>query len=346
MAFPKQIKKYLPLSPVKTLLERREQMLEEIQENGTYLPKSVLHADLDKGMLDFVKEDLKMTFDGSVIPAIDKIITNQNWTQFTSTWDFQDLDNNITLPFITTVRTPEVKYGSNPSTKYNIPNRREFLWATVPTWDGQRKGVDVYKIPQPVPVDVVYNVKFFANRMRELNEFNKLVMQKFTSRQAYTQIKGNYIPIILEDISDESVKDLEKRKYYIQSYKFTMLGILIDEDEFQVSPAITRQITMFETQTKNRSRYVTEYPAKPNFFDLNINFVSGVTILSEVFRYSADIKIQSTTNVTSYSVYINNNYVGDDIQTIQINDGDLLRIEVTKVDITQASEIKTTAYLV
>mgnify|MGYP003353741890 CR=1 FL=1 len=32
-----------------------------INKDGTYLPKSLLHADLDRGFLDFVKEDLKMT---------------------------------------------------------------------------------------------------------------------------------------------------------------------------------------------------------------------------------------------------------------------------------------------
>jgi len=39
MALPKKIKKHLPLSPEKILLERREELLEQIQEDGTYLPK-------------------------------------------------------------------------------------------------------------------------------------------------------------------------------------------------------------------------------------------------------------------------------------------------------------------
>jgi hypothetical protein len=75
-------------------------------------------------------------------------------------------------------------------------------------------------------------------------------------------------------------------------------------------------------------------------------FVSGNTQLSEVFRYSANIVIQSTVNVSSYSVYINNNYVGDDIETIQINDGDLLRIDVIKNDNNLESTINSVAYLV
>lgn len=409
MALPKKIKKHLPLIPEKVGRDRRQEMLDDITDDGTFLPKGVLHADLDLGMLDFVKDRLQLVVSEKKVPTINKIITNQNWSQFTETWNFQDLDNNVSLPFIATVRMPEVKYGTFQGGAANIPDRRQFFYYTVPTWDGQRKGADVYKIPQPIPVDITYNVKIFCNRMRELNEFNKIVMQTFTSKQAYQQIKGHYIPIVLDDVSDESAKDLEKRKYYIANYKFTMKGLLIDEEEFQISPAITRQVTMFEVDTKVKSRRVTIEPPKPNFFDLDINFLSGVTQLSEVFRYSVDLKVTNqenlincynvtysaitNTNLTytncsgnsvtlslttgntnticvkggtipsftnptgvtynngsycasAYSVYINNNYVGDNLDLIQINDGDTLLIISYKDDITKAAKISTTAYLV
>ena len=75
MAFPKKIKKDIKLTPDKILLQRREQLLEYIQEDGTYLPKSVLHADLDRGMLDFVKDDLEMVADGKTVNPVDLIIT-------------------------------------------------------------------------------------------------------------------------------------------------------------------------------------------------------------------------------------------------------------------------------
>jgi hypothetical protein len=49
---------------------------------------------------------------------------------------------------------------------------------------------------------------------------------------------------------------------------------------------------------------------------------------------------------SSYSVFINNNYLGDNVQVIQINNGDTLKIIVYKDDITQNSIIKTNAVLV
>jgi hypothetical protein len=345
MALPKKIKNYLPLTPEKVGRERRQQMLDDITDHGTFLPKGVLHADLDKGMLEFVKETLQLVVDEKTVPTVNKIITNQNWSQFVETWNFQDLDNNVSLPFIATVRMPEVKYGTFQGGAANIPNRRQFFYYTVPTWDGQRKGATVYKIPQPIPVDITFNVKLFCNRMRELNDFNKVVMQTFTSKQAYTQIKGHYIPITLESVGDESAKDLEKRKYYISNYKFLMQGILIDEEEFQVSPAVTRQVSLFEVDFKTKARYAKGDPKRPNFFDLNINFITGQTQLSEVFRYTADLKVNSTDNVDTYSVYINNNYVGDDFSPIQVTDHDLVRFEVVKIDNNQEAFINTTAYL-
>lgn len=346
MALPKKIKNYLPLTPEKVGRERRQQMLDDVTEHGTFLPKGVLHADLDRGMLDFVKDTLQLVVDEKTVPTIDKIITNQNWSQFVESWNFQDLDSNVSLPFIATVRMPEVKYGTFQGGAANIPNRRQFFYYTVPTWDGQRKGADVYKIPQPIPVDITFNIKLFCNRMRELNEFNKIVMQTFTSKQAYTQIKGHFIPITLDSVADESAKDLEKRKYYIANYTFVMKGLLIDEEEFQISPAITRQVTMFEVDTKTRGRKVTPQPPRPNSFDLDLTFVSGVTQLSEVYRYTVDLKIGEISNVSSYSVYLNGNYVGDNLTTIQITNGDTFLITVIKIDNTQSATIKTTAYLV
>ena len=346
MAFPKKIKKDLKLTPDKILLDRRKELLEFIQEDGTYLPKSVLHADLDRGMLDFVRDDLQMVADGKTVNPIDIITTTQNWSQFTETWNFQDLDKSIKPPFIATVRQPDVKYGSNPSLQYTIPNRKQFYYAKVPTWDGQRKGMDIYKIPQPVPVDITYNVKIFCTKMRHLNEFNKLVLQKFSSRQSYTFVKGHYVPLILNNVSDESVLDIEKRKYYIQNYEFLMMGFLIDEKEFEVLPAITRALTMYEVETGNKSRRVKKEPSNPQNFDFDILFREGVTQLSEVYNYTADISILETENVRDYSIYINNDFVGDDVSLIQINTNDTLKLVVNKIDDNKKSILKSRSRLI
>ena len=67
MALPEKQKKHLPLIPLKVGRERRQEMLDDIQEKGTYLPKGVLHADLDGGMLEFVRESLKLMVDSKLL---------------------------------------------------------------------------------------------------------------------------------------------------------------------------------------------------------------------------------------------------------------------------------------
>jgi len=345
MPLPKKIKKNIPLTFSKTLFERRQELVDKINKDGTYLPKSLLHADLDKGFLDFVKEDLKTVVTGKIIPIVDIIITTQNWSQFTETWNFQNIDKNVEPPFITVVRIPEVKFGTNPALLYNIPNRRQYFYAQVPTWDGQRHGMDIYKIPQPVPVDITYQVKIICNRMRELNQFNKVVLEKFSSRQAYAVIKGHYIPIIMNNISDESVMELEKRKYYIQNYEFTMLGFLMDEDEFEVSPAVSRvlQVVEFEQGTTKKQKKILIDNKKVS---TDAIFVVGNNTVTQLFDYTTDLSLGETSNIDSFDVFINNDYYGSDISEIQLNTNDVLKLVVTKSDNTQEGKINLTSLVI
>ena len=339
MPLPKKIKKNIPLTESKTLLPRRQELVDKINQDGTFLPKSLLHADLDGGFLDFVKNELKLVVDGKTVPVVDILITTQNWAQFTETWNFQNLDKNVEPPFISIVRVPEVKYGTNPAVLHNIPNRRQYFYAQVPTWDGNRQGMDIYKIPQPIPVDITYQVKIVCNRMRELNQFNKIILEKFASIQAYQTIKGHYIPIKNTGISDESVMDVEKRKYYIQSYDFLMMGFLIDENEFEVSPAVTRILKVIEFEPNSTKRQ-KRLPSNNSNTNSVVIFPPNVITLSQVFNYVVDINIGELVNVDSYDVYINSDFYGTDVTSIQINSGDVLRFDVIKLDVNTQSTIE------
>lgn len=346
MGFPKKIKKDINLTPYRTLYPRRVELLDKINEHGTFLPKSILHADLDRGFLDFVKNDLQVVTEGKIIPTVDIIITTQNWSQFTQTWNFQDLDKNVSPPFISVVRAPEIKYGSNPALLYTIPNRRQFYYASVPSFDGDRINVDVYKIPQPVPVDIKYSLKIICNRMRELNNLNKIILQKFSSRQAYTTIKGHYIPIIMDNVSDESVMDVERRKYYIQSYDFTMLGFLIDEDEFEVKPGVERVVQLYETVGGNPGGRKRKRDNNPSTYPVTIDFVDENTMVIQKFYDKVNLSWISSENVDSYDVYIDGEYYGNNVSTIQVNGGDVLKFEINKTQELQSSQLLFTATLV
>ena len=329
MALPKShpIKPSIPLNYPKTLLPRREEIKDMITKDGTYLPKSLLHADLDKGFLEFVKEKFNITSEGKKIPVVDIIITTQNWSQFVETWDFQNIDKNIEPPFLTIIRNPEVKYGNNPAVMYNIPNRRMYYYMEVPTWDGNRKGADIYKIPQPVPADFKYTVAIVCNRMREVNTLNQRVLETFASRQAYQVINGHYIPIINDGFADESVLDLEKRKYYIQKYDFTMMGFLIDENEFEVFPALSRTLQVFEVDQRTiKRKQKRQQPVELE--RIVFAYPNSATTQQINFEYTCNLYFEDSKNVDVYSVFINDSYYGDDVTLIQVTTGDIIRIDI------------------
>lgn len=328
MAIPKKsVKPSIPLNYPKTLLPRREQIKDMITKDGTYLPKSLLHADLDRGFLDFVKEKFNIVSEGKKIPVVDILITTQNWSQFVETWDFQNIDKNIEPPFITVIRNPEVKYGNNPAVMYNIPNRKMYYYMEVPTWDGNRKGADIYKIPQPVPADFKYTVAIICNRMRDLNTLNQRVLETFASKQAYQVINGHYIPIINDAFADESVMDLEKRKYYIQKYDFTMMGFLIDEEQFEVSPAISRTFQVIETDQRNiKRKQKKQSPIELEV--IKLQYLNNITTQERYFEYTCNLLFDQSVNIEEFSVYINEQYYGDNVESIQINTNDMLRIDI------------------
>jgi hypothetical protein len=293
-----------------------------------------------------VKNELRVVVDGKVVPVVDILITTQNWAQFTQTWNINDLDKNVSVPVITTVRSPEVKYGTLPSLQYTIPNRKQFFYAMVPNWDNGVRGMDVYTIPQPVPVDIKFSIKIICNRMRELNSFNKVVVEKFSSRQAYTVIKGHYIPIIMDDLQDESVTEIEKRKYYIQSYNFTMMGFLMDENEFQVSPGVSRTFTLLETNQRSakikKNRRALDNTSN---FDLVLDFPFGENNFTQEFKYPANLKSVGLDNIDTYDVLINGLFYGSNIfdnvdGVIRLNSDDVLSITVQKTDNTIPAKIQ------
>ena len=118
-----------------------------------------------------------------------------------------------------------------------------------------------------------------------------------------------------------------------------MLGYLIDEDEFEVKPAIQRITQLIEIDTTTRRQKIDKYPKNPDEFPSEFVFVSGNTTLVDMIDFTANMSLVGTDNIDTYDVYINDDYYGSDVSLIQITTNDILRIEVTKNNNTQESKI-------
>ena len=176
---PKGFRTNINIKPTKIGLERREEILEGIESKGTFLPKGVDIESMDQTFVEYLNSDkgLSITIDENKVPVI--FLTIQRWSEFSQTWQFADKYKNIELPFITIVRKPDIQEGQNQAGLWNIPGNRTYTYMKVPTWDGTRKGIDLYKVPQPTPVDISYEVRLFSNRMKDLNKFSSLMRRTF-----------------------------------------------------------------------------------------------------------------------------------------------------------------------
>mgnify|MGYP003350614790 CR=1 FL=1 len=113
----------------------------------------------------------------------------------------------------------------------------------------------------------------------------------------------------------------------------------IDEEEFEVKPAIQRVTQLIEMDTSYRKRKRNKNPENPDQFEMPFLFVSGNTMLTDVIDFTANMSLISTDNVDTFDVFINGDYYGSDLQRIEITTNDVLRIEVIKNDNTQPANI-------
>jgi hypothetical protein len=335
MALPKGFRKNIKITKPKTGVARREELIDNFSKGGTFLPRGVMYEDMDKSFVDFVDKDMSLTIDGEKVPVI--FLTLQRWSEFSKTWQHSDKYKNVKMPFITIVRQPNPQVGNNQSGLYNIPGRNNYTYYKVPTFEGGRKGIDVYKVPQPNTVDITYEVRVFSNKMRDLNKFNTKVLKAFNSIQYYIRVKGHPMPLILNNIGDESnIDDFENRRFYVQPFEIVLQGFILDEDDFEVIPAINRALVMGE---------ISETPSPPRVTKA-VNKTSGNFTYNVIFRPSAesqfDYKAEYTSRyenitniegVTNILIQVNGSTVFNGIDftnSFVVNAGDTIYIKVTR----------------
>lgn len=335
MGLPKGFRKNLNFNKKKVGPERRQEILDEITEHGTFLPRGVMYEDMDKSFIDFVEKDLELVLDGEKVPVL--FLTLQRWSEFSKTWQHSDKYKNIKMPFITIVRQPNPQVGKNQAGLYNIPGRNTYTYMKVPTFEGGRRGIDMYKIPQPTSVDINYEVRLFCNRMRDLNKFNIKIQQAFNAIQYYIRVNGHPMPLLLENIGDESnIDDFENKRFYVQPFDIRLQGYVLNEDDFEVIPAVNRALAMIELDDKVVQPKMT---FSTNRVDGSVNYNVIFKPKSEPdFTFNAEFDIKFTDivnieNITNIVIKVNGveKFNGIDFTTpIVVSAGDSIYIKINK----------------
>jgi len=338
MALPKKRKKDIDIKVVNPEAGPQKWVDQFLEQNKQFLPRSVDFADLDAGFVGFVNDDLGFVLKGEKVPV--HFLTLQRWNEFAKVWPNTDKYKNLKIPFVSVVRRPNPETGTNPA-DFKIPVRKNFPYMQIPVWDGNRNGADIYGIPNPVGVDLIYTVRFFSFRMRELNKLHQKVLQTFASAQAYVNIKGHYFPILLESIGDESqIDDLEGKRFYVQTYEMKLQGYLVDEEEFDVKPAISRMFVATEIETKRVkpvARFIKDDAENDKSLKVVVQFLPGAPTS---LRFKTDNKTSFSSvdvdNITTYTIYLNGNPVS---VPFVAEPTDQIIINIVKTDSNKISEI-------
>ncbi len=86
---------------------------------------------------------------------------------------------------------------------------------------------------------------------------------------------------------------------------------------------------------KKKPKKINKFPKNPDSIPLTFSYPVGTTTYSKTFEYNTNLTLNSSDNIASYEVYINNLYYGNNISQfltgkIQLNSNDTLRIEIVK----------------
>jgi len=213
--------------------ERVEELMRLTDNKTKYFPYTIKLEDIDWAAFEYVdKGEMKLIIDGKDVVVI--WLDNERWGEFSQTWKYTDNDKNILTPFIT-VRRIGKEQGTRISNKWRIAQGKTFRYVDVPILDD---GVEInyrIKIPEPVNVDLTYDVRLFTKYSIDVNEYDEKTLRNFASRQAYVFIKGTPFPILLDELTEENtVQNIDGDKYFVTAYKLKIQGYIQNEKEFEV----------------------------------------------------------------------------------------------------------------
>ncbi len=240
MALPKKKFDIKVINPIKIGreylkygLDRIEELMCNTDKNTNYLPRTIEFEDTDLEIFkDFKDGNFKLIVDGEQVPAF--YLENERWGEFSKTWKFMDEDKNVPTPYITMRRTGK-EPGTRLGTKYRIPQPRSFSYVDVPILDDGQVINLRFKIPQPVNVDLLYEVRLFTKYRVDFNSYDEQVFRNFASRQAYIFVKGSPFPVHLESTDEaNTIENIDGDRFYVGVYNIRVLSYIQNEKEFEI----------------------------------------------------------------------------------------------------------------
>ena len=92
-----------------------------------------------------------------------------------------------------------------------------------------------FKMPEPVNVDMTYEVSLFTKYRVDVNAFDEQVLKNFPSRQEYIWINGSPMPLLFEGFAESNpIENIDGDRFFVSKYALKILGFIQDEKEFEI----------------------------------------------------------------------------------------------------------------
>jgi len=219
-----------------------DNLLDSNFNNFNYLPNQILLEDMDLAMFNAIKDfNLSLLNERNEIRKVPVVwATQELWAERKQNFGSLDNENGTEIgrPFMVLYRT-SVKDGSSPL-KWTIPNSKKFKFLKVPSFDGTLKGFDIYKIPQPVYVDLEYDLVFETHYQQHVNKFYEMIEMETGDRQLYLKVNGYDVASVFESGSENNTLEINSEMTFQIIYTIKVFGKLVDPTKFEKVQTITK----------------------------------------------------------------------------------------------------------
>lgn len=314
----------------------RKSYAQDIVYKAPIFPKPLEYADIDAAFKDFVENELGLTVNGKDVPTF-TLFSNQRFSEYSQTWEHSDEEGNLILNFKTINRTTNPQGGENQGNLWNIPGNRFYtVFQRSVLEDNGTESIEVYSMKQPYAVNLEYRVSFITDLFENLSIFNEMVNDLFKSRQYYIRPNNHWVPLLLENVSDESKYSVSDYRFYTQTVTIKALGYIIHEEDIKVEK-FPKRIHMGLVGDKKKSKVSIDIEESEDelinqTIKLSLNFEEWHD--KAEFEIDTDMDIQEIEkiNVRTMRIFVNDTPIYYN-KGFKVKNGDKIRIRISQFDI-------------
>lgn len=309
-------------------VENRKNLIKETLRDSTPLPKPVEYKDIDECFKEWVNKDLSISFENKKLETI-ALFSNQRFSEYMQSWMNTDENKNMQPNFKVITRENNPQKGtmhnnySNVVGDYSILIDRRFMED-----HNNRPYILEYRMRQPFCIDFKYKVTLVTNKYELLNKFNKKIQKKFQCIDYYLYPNGYAMPLKLESVSDDSQYNINERQFFSQSFTFTLMGFIIEEDDIFSEEKPVLKFSCFNGDIKKNSSIV-EIEEEDTQSKLSITMLKGQESVN--FKINMDLTILSCNidNLRAFKLRVNDVDI-ENMSSFTIKNGDNIEIYKAK----------------